>query len=387
MNSACPFYKLKLITSGNGLLEFNQRIIQVNPGDIIFIPAGSKYRITWFGSPDISFISMHFYFLSSPPIPRNKRVYIQILPTNDTLSNLFNDDLNSFGQNIAGNLIALSCLYKVLGIMLPQFEYLEANIIDDRIEAVVLYIESHYKEPLSINSLAAIAHMSTPHLHAKFKESTGRSPIEYRNHVRIRSALLELLKGRMSIEEISRAVGFDTTISFRRTFLKEVGCPPSRYVSNSLKQTTEVGVTSGIGPHEPIEINNCYAYRARINESFDGFFFYLPTYNQLDSKCQISIYEWHDSLNETLFQNPIASRYFDPMIDCAKHQVDCPSLSPGDYLFCITNVTGKVGVWTKTNVANPKGISYIGETEQKNIEPLLLIRFLRATTDPFLFCT
>lgn len=97
-----------------------------------------------------------------------------------------------------------------------------------RLNTVVQYIQENYSEPLTNKELADLIHLSEYRFCHLFKESMGKSPINYINEVRLKKAY-ELIKGKdNSISEIAVMVGFSDYNNFGRLFRKYYGFPPSR---------------------------------------------------------------------------------------------------------------------------------------------------------------
>ncbi len=230
-NSPRPHYCMGLVLKGKGVFEYDEGIVEVSAGDIIFVPVGSRYISHWKGSPDTTYISMHFSFFSHAQFPGNKKMNIQkIAPISiREFDDIFIRAFTDYERDGGCNFSSLACFFYIMNLINNRIKYDEERKYDERIERVVSYIENHYYENCTIDELASIAHMSISHFHAKFKDIMSVSPIEYRNSIRIRYAIMSLIKGNKTIECISEELGFESTTYFRRVFKKETGCPPSKY--------------------------------------------------------------------------------------------------------------------------------------------------------------
>lgn len=97
-----------------------------------------------------------------------------------------------------------------------------------RLNTVVQYIQENYSEPITNRELADLIHLSEYRFCHLFKESMGKSPINYINEVRLKKAY-ELIKEKdNSISEVAVKVGFSDYNNFGRLFRKYYGFPPSR---------------------------------------------------------------------------------------------------------------------------------------------------------------
>lgn len=90
-------------------------------------------------------------------------------------------------------------------------------------------IELGYAEHLSREVLAGVAGMSVWHYSRVFKNSTGISPMEYVNSIRMDRAKEMLLVPGQTIKHIASQVGFQDEFYFSRKFKKYVGVSPSTY--------------------------------------------------------------------------------------------------------------------------------------------------------------
>lgn len=91
------------------------------------------------------------------------------------------------------------------------------------------YLDSNYAENITLESLAALAHMNKYYLVHAFTKYTGLSPINYLNQKRIKAGG-ELLTGtNHSISQIASLAGFSSQSYFAQVFKKETGLSPVQY--------------------------------------------------------------------------------------------------------------------------------------------------------------
>lgn len=105
----------------------------------------------------------------------------------------------------------------------------EMNKTHRRMSEIAVYINEHYHEPLSLNSLSTTFYISPYYLSRTFKKATGFSLNEYINQVRILEAEKMLLDYQGSITAIAEHVGFESITHFGRMFKKLTGYSPSQY--------------------------------------------------------------------------------------------------------------------------------------------------------------
>lgn len=100
-------------------------------------------------------------------------------------------------------------------------------------DAVVLAVESwmqrHINQPLDLESLAALHHVSERTLSRRFKKALGVPPSEYQQSLRIEHTKLLLETTNLGIEQIVERVGYSNASSLRRLFKKSLGMSPREY--------------------------------------------------------------------------------------------------------------------------------------------------------------
>ena len=100
---------------------------------------------------------------------------------------------------------------------------------DPKVLAVQEWLETHYSQNISYTELADQHAMSRRTLERRFKAATGHSPLTYLQHIRIEKAKELLENGIRSFDEITYAVGYADTSSFRKIFFRAVGLLPTEY--------------------------------------------------------------------------------------------------------------------------------------------------------------
>ena len=91
------------------------------------------------------------------------------------------------------------------------------------------YIHKHFKEPISLETLAKIEHYHPVYYSTWFKQKTGKSPKDYISELRLREAKYLLISTAWSMTRISEEIGFENSSSFTRWFVKSEGIPPKQY--------------------------------------------------------------------------------------------------------------------------------------------------------------
>ncbi|MCC8067121.1 MAG: AraC family transcriptional regulator [Clostridiales bacterium] len=123
-------------------------------------------------------------------------------------------------------------LSKYLINILTEFMYAPSSSTPEYIselEEARIYINEHLYEPLSLEEIAAQAHLSVYHFTRSFKNKFGYTPHEYLIKVRLNAACFYLVSSTAPVKEIAFKCGFTTNSGFCTCFRKNIGCTPMEY--------------------------------------------------------------------------------------------------------------------------------------------------------------
>ena len=99
----------------------------------------------------------------------------------------------------------------------------------NRLEKVFAHLSAHYAEPLTQPMLATIAGMSPSRFRDFFKQTTGRTLVDYLRELRLSHAARLLRDSDSSIADIAAATGFADQSYLHRCFKSRYGCAPFDY--------------------------------------------------------------------------------------------------------------------------------------------------------------
>jgi AraC-like DNA-binding protein len=90
-------------------------------------------------------------------------------------------------------------------------------------------IDARYAEPLDIDALAAVAHVSRWHFVRSFRRAFGETPHQYLLTRRMERAAALLRSTDHSVGRICAEVGLSSVASFTSSFKRSYGCTPTAY--------------------------------------------------------------------------------------------------------------------------------------------------------------
>ncbi len=91
------------------------------------------------------------------------------------------------------------------------------------------YIDNHFKESLTLEQLAAVAHLNKFYLSHAFQKEYGVSPIRYLTRRRIQESRFLLAETDHSLSHIAQVLGFSSLSYFSQCFRRVEGVSPKEY--------------------------------------------------------------------------------------------------------------------------------------------------------------
>lgn len=247
------FCKLVMLVSGQGEYTVEDRHYILQAGDILFIGSGQIHRPEFAKGTEyeriIFYISPEFLLKQSSEDCNLQELFDgihgHVLRLEERrhrkitdLAKLLEEELNkeAFGKNIMANSLLLQLLVR-LGRYREKGQLMHAErpeVTDERIRRMLVFIENHLSENLSVDDLSELIYMSRYHMMRLFKKETGRSVYEYLTERRLFFAR-ELIRQGIPATESCFQAGFGSYSSFTRAYGKRFGTTPTgrngRYIA------------------------------------------------------------------------------------------------------------------------------------------------------------
>lgn len=100
---------------------------------------------------------------------------------------------------------------------------------DEQVKKAQEFIESNFKEKITIDQLASRFALSRRNLERRFKKATSNTIAEYIQRVKIEAAKMSLESSRENVNEVMYKVGYTDPKAFRVTFKRITGLSPVQY--------------------------------------------------------------------------------------------------------------------------------------------------------------
>ena len=96
-------------------------------------------------------------------------------------------------------------------------------------KTIMRYLEDNYRSNVNLQALADELGYNKYYICSAFKESTGRTIFDCLTLIRVCHAAELISYSEMSLDEVSKSVGFSSVCHFNRVFKQIVGIPPGQY--------------------------------------------------------------------------------------------------------------------------------------------------------------
>lgn len=100
---------------------------------------------------------------------------------------------------------------------------------DEMVKKAQAYIETNLHEKISVEQLSSELAVGRRNFDRRFIKSTGNTPVEYVQRVKIESAKKAFETSRKTINEVMYEVGYSDVKAFREVFRKITGMSPAAY--------------------------------------------------------------------------------------------------------------------------------------------------------------
>ena len=180
-----------------------------------------------------------------PPVQERRAVYVAPLDVN--IVNAATRVMECLAQPGDAELLAALVVDEILirllrspiGVRVAQMGLAESSV--QRIAKAISWLRENFSQPMRLEGLAELMHMSVSSLNEHFKSITSMSPLHYQKVLRLQEARRLMLSKMMDASTASHLVGYVSASQFTRDYGRLFGSAPSRDIAK-LRQDTRVWV-------------------------------------------------------------------------------------------------------------------------------------------------
>jgi len=135
--------------------------------------------------------------------------------------------------------ILIRLLRSPMGVRVAQMGFAESSV--DRVAKAISWLRTNFSQPMKVEDLAELVHMSVSSFHEHFKSVTSMSPLHYQKVLRLQEARRLMLSTMMDAGTASQRVGYLSASQFSREYSRFFGNAPTRDIAR-LRQDTRLWV-------------------------------------------------------------------------------------------------------------------------------------------------
>lgn len=125
--------------------------------------------------------------------------------------------------------ILVRLLLSPIGPRVAQIGQHESSV--QRVAKAVSWVREHFAQPITLEDLADLVHMSVSSFHQHFKAVTSMTPLQYQKLLRLQEARRLMLSRMVDAGSAAREVGYLSASQFSREYTRLFGNAPTRDVA------------------------------------------------------------------------------------------------------------------------------------------------------------
>ncbi len=245
------------ITSGNVAVSVGTEVVEASAGDFIYVPPTLVFRVESIGSPasirGLAFerslvvgemdnfdseIFYMFFVQSCTRIVTFKKGH----PIYENLSYYMTEAYEEYiSKDVCYRLPVRANIYLLVSSVLRYYasargemdRMIYHNVL--RLRPVIEYLTEHYGEKTYIETLSDMVALSPDYFTKMFKDSIGKTPIDYINGIKVNHSLRLLTMTDTPVNEIADQVGFSGPNYFHKIFKAYMNTSPLAYRKSANK--------------------------------------------------------------------------------------------------------------------------------------------------------
>ena len=170
-----------------------------------------------------------------PRVPENRGICVS--PINMGIVNAAARLLELMGQPGEAELLAPLVIEEILirllrspiGVRVAQIGRVESSV--HGVAKAVAWLRTNFSQPMKVDELAKLAHMSVSSFHQHFKAVTSMSPLQFQKVLRLQEARRLMLSTMVDAGTASWRVGYQSASQFSREYGRFFGCAPTKDIA------------------------------------------------------------------------------------------------------------------------------------------------------------
>jgi AraC-like DNA-binding protein len=131
--------------------------------------------------------------------------------------------------------ILIRLLRSPIGVRVAQMGFAESSV--HRIAKAISWLRENFSQPMKVEELAGLVHMSVSSFHEHFKSVTSMSPLHYQKVLRLQEARRLMLSTMLDAGSASLRVGYLSPSQFSREYSRFFGNAPTKDIARLRQET------------------------------------------------------------------------------------------------------------------------------------------------------
>lgn len=131
--------------------------------------------------------------------------------------------------------ILIRLLRSPIGVRVAQMGFAESSV--HRVAKAISWLRANFSQPMRVEGLAGLVHMSVSSFHEHFKSVTSMSPLHYQKVLRLQEARRLMLSTIMDAGTASQRVGYLSASQFSREYSRFFGSAPTKDIARLRQET------------------------------------------------------------------------------------------------------------------------------------------------------
>jgi AraC-like DNA-binding protein len=125
--------------------------------------------------------------------------------------------------------ILIRLLQSPIGLRVAQMGFAESSV--HRLAKAISWLRANFSQPMKVEELAELVHMSVSSFHEHFRSVTSMSPLHYQKVLRLQEARRLMLSAMMDAGTAGQHVGYLSASQFSREYSRFFGSAPTKDIA------------------------------------------------------------------------------------------------------------------------------------------------------------
>lgn len=234
------FYEIEFVVSGNATETINGTKYEVGPGFAVLLTPADLHS---YKNVDAQkYLTIHNVKFSSYLLPPELQKALNGISSPlcgicSEIAPIFRKLLTEYnGNSFAREQFILASITQICILLFRCCQEARFTPKDPERE-MIMYIREHFLEPINVEMVAGVVHLTPNYFSEFFKKHMGIGFSAYVKKLRLEFAANLLLTSDITVQQTAQQSGFNSVAHFFNSFKSEYGMPPEQFRKSFSKQS------------------------------------------------------------------------------------------------------------------------------------------------------